>query len=627
MSFDSTKEDLSELLKKVRRGDLQLPEFQRDYVWGEEAIVGLFGSIAKGYPVGALLTLKRGGEVDFKPRGIDGTDVAHVQPDELLLDGQQRMTSLFKALYSENPALVITTRDKRELRYFYLDIPKAMSPAFSIEEAVESVGADRRRMKNFGRDIDRDLSTPMLEYEQHMFPLNRIFDERDWVRDWRDYWKAKDVDVSELDRTFYDTLVRRVQRYEMPIIRLGKENGREAVCTIFEKVNVGGVKLDAFELVTAIYAGSGYDLRKDWRGDEDHHGRLGRIRQNTVSSGGIFEKLAPTDFLQACTLLHTIDRRDEAEAAGKQGLDLPQVSCKREELLRLPLSAYLKHADAIERGFRDAAKFVGEQRILHDWELPYFPQLVALAAMFARSPAQSANATWRSGLARWFWSGILGEHYGSGTDTKIARDVPQVKAWLEDMGKEPDLFSQSWFQADRLFSLRSRRSAVFKGFHALMMRHGCRDFVTGEPFDVMTLWQDTIDVHHIFPQAWCGKQGLDWQVYDSIINKTPLSAATNRYIVRGDAPSVYLKRIEDEHNLSSALLDDILRTHLIDPALLRADDFDGFIADRKVRLSSLAATAMGKPVVDLHDVESASDADATLTLDERATPELQQDPA
>ena len=158
MSFDSTKEDLSELLKKIRRGDLQLPEFQRDYVWGEEAIISLLSSIAKGYPVGALLTLKRGGEVDFKPRGIEGTQVSSIEPEELLLDGQQRVTSLFKALYTSDPALVITPRDKRELRYFYLDIPKALSPAFSFEDAVETVGADRRRMKNFGRDIDRDVS-------------------------------------------------------------------------------------------------------------------------------------------------------------------------------------------------------------------------------------------------------------------------------------------------------------------------------------------------------------------------------------------------------------------------------------------------------------------------------------
>jgi hypothetical protein len=339
VSFDSTKEDLSELLKKIKRGDLQLPEFQRDYVWAESAVISLIASIAKGYPVGALLTLKRGGEVDFKPRGIDGTNVVGVEPEELLLDGQQRMTSLFKALYCSDPAIVNDARDKRVARFFYLDIRKALSPAYSFEDAIELVGENHQRMRNFGREVDLDVSTPELQYEQHLFPLNQIFDERDWLRGWQDFWKARGEDVSTMDRDFYNKIVKTIQRYEMPLIRLDKDNGREAVCTIFEKVNVGGVKLDAFELVTAIYAGAGFDLRLDWSGTPKTTGRGGRIREKSIGRGGVFEKLASTDLLQACTLLHTMARRQAEIAAGKTGLDLPPVSCKREELLRLPLDA------------------------------------------------------------------------------------------------------------------------------------------------------------------------------------------------------------------------------------------------------------------------------------------------
>lgn len=622
MSFDSTKEDLSELLRQIKKGELQLPEFQRDYVWDEAAVISLLASIAKGYPVGALLTLKRGGDVDFKPRPIAGSEGGGAEPEELLLDGQQRMTSLYQSLFSAKPANVITTKDRRERRYFYLDIRKALSPAYSFEEAVETVPETRVRLTNFNRTVDLDVSSPEHEYSQHLFPLNRLFDEDDWIYGWRDYWKSKDKDVSDLEKQFKQTIIKRVQRYEMPIIRLGKDNGREAVCTIFEKVNVGGVKLDAFELVTAIYAGTGYDLRHDWWGDGTSHGRIGRIKAKTVTNGGIYEKLASTDFLQACTLLHTIERRAAEAAAGKTGFDLPPVSCKREELLRLPLSAYLKHADAIEDGFREAAKFVGEQNILHRAQLPYFPQMVALAALFALAGGRAANATFRAGLARWYWSGVLGEFYGSGTDTKIARDVPELLDWLGGDGPEPGMFLQTYLQADRLLSLRSNRSAAFKGFHALLMRTGCRDFVSGKPFDIMTLWQEPVDVHHIFPQSYCGKQGYDWQVYDSIINKTPLSAATNRYIVRGDAPSVYLKRIEEDHKLAPGLLDEILRSHLISPELLRADDFHGFIADRQARLAALAAEAMGKAVVDDAPPEAGEDSESNLSIDERSELEL-----
>ncbi len=66
--FDTTKEDLKDILRKVEEGKLQLPDFQRDYVWGDEDVRSLIASIAKGFPVGALLTLETGGEVEFKPR-------------------------------------------------------------------------------------------------------------------------------------------------------------------------------------------------------------------------------------------------------------------------------------------------------------------------------------------------------------------------------------------------------------------------------------------------------------------------------------------------------------------------------------------------------------------------------
>ena len=164
--------------------------------------------------------------------------------------------------------------------------------------------------------------------------------------------------------------------------------------------------------------------------------------------------------------------------------------------------------------------------------LPYAPQIMALAVYFALMGSAGGTAAAKAKLARWFWAGILGEHYGSGTDTKIARDVPELRRWtLDPNSPEPLIFSVTYMQADRLNSLRNRRAAVYKGFHALLMKCGCRDFVTGDGFDVMSLWQAPIDVHHIFPEAWCKTHGKEPDDYNSIINKTPLSAATNRGVL------------------------------------------------------------------------------------------------
>ncbi len=281
--------------------------------------------------------------------------------------------------------------------------------------------------------------------------------------------------------------------------------------------------------------------------------------------------------------------------------------------MALPVDAYRRHADEVERGFVEAAAFLAEQKVVFAHDVPYPPQVVALAALqaVARSRLRSVEA--RAAVARWFWSGVLGEQYGSATETKIARDVSDLEAWL-DGGREPRTMSDASFQTGRLQRLRTRGSAAYKGFHALLMRHGCRDFVSGKPVELMTVWGNPLDIHHVFPRAWCERRGISPAVYNSIVNKTALSAETNRAI-GGSAPSAYLDGVERRYAIPSATLDEILRSHLIEPEHLRADDFDAFFAARETALADLAASAMGKATV---ATEPGAVVDDDLTIDEEA---------
>ena len=152
------------------------------------------------------------------------------------------------------------------------------------------------------------------------------------------------------------------------------------------------------------------------------------------------------------------------------------------------------------------------------------------------------------------------------------------------------------------------------------MRHGCRDFISGKGVEVMTVFADAMDIHHIFPRKWCEERNIPPSIYNSIINKTAISAESNR-IIGGDAPSRYLGRIEQRTTLAAEELDAILRTHLIDPALLRADDFDGFYTARKAALAALAGSGQGKPVmIDFAPPEGVADDDG-MTVDEEDTME------
>jgi len=234
----------------------------------------------------------------------------------------------------------------------------------------------------------------------------------------------------------------------------------------------------------------------------------------------VLTQIASTDFLQACTMLRTREVRLAKVAQGFRDSDLPQVTCKRSALLELPLSAYRKHADAIERGFIEAGGFLNELKIIWHKDISYPPLLVALASVFAILGRDAQTAAAKQQLAQWFWSITLGELYGSSTETRLGRDVPELVEWIGNQGPRPRSMDEAIFQRDRLRSLQSRLSAAYKGLHALLMKHGCLDFITGRGADLMTFHLDKIDVHHIFPQAWCKKQGIPPAAFNSIVNKT-----------------------------------------------------------------------------------------------------------
>lgn len=599
-TFKTNPFSLYDLLKDCRSGELQLPDFQRSWVWDEDRIRSLIASVSRAFPVGALMTLETGGNVDFKPRPIEGApdSAKAARPRSLLLDGQQRMTSLYQVTLRGRVVDTITPKKKRVKRWFYIDMAKALDPAADREDAIVSVPEDKIVRADFGRQTIVDVSTPEREYAEMLFPVRNVFDWDDWQDGFNDYWK--DDDRKRVFRSFKREILESFKEYQVPVIALDRETSKEAVCVVFEKVNTGGKPLDAFELVTAMYAADNYQLRRDWYGeghaDQGRHGRFVTAYKLADAEKGILADVGNTDFLQVISLFHTRDRRRAAEEAGKQGKDLPPVTGNRQALLNLPLEAYCKYQAQAEQGFMKAAKFLQLLHIFRIFDLPYQSQIIPLAAILADIGDAWEHDANRKKLVQWYWNGVFGELYGSAVDTRIAKDFVEVPAWLAG-GAEPSTVSETIFRSDRLKTMRMRLSAAYKGVNALLMKSGAEDFRSGQGFGYATFFGESVDIHHIFPQAWCKEQGIDYRVYDSIINKTPLSYRTNR-IIGGDAPSRYLARLEGGSEqtppIEPARLDHYLRSHLIDPALLRADAFEAFMADRQSRLLALIEEAMGK---------------------------------
>jgi hypothetical protein len=620
-TFTTNPVKLEDLLTKCMDGRIQLPDFQRSWVWDEDRIISLLASVSRGFPIGTLMTLttRADGHSDFATRPIEGAfDTAKHAPDELLLDGQQRMTSLFQSCIRRHVVATITPKKKIVERWFYVDVQKALRPDVDRDDAIIAIPADKKIKEDFNRRVILDLSTPEREYAELMFPLSCVFDREDWQESFTDYCIRLGHDEQRaLFKEFRINVLKNFDDYQVPVISLGSQTTNEAVCLVFEKVNTGGKALDAFELLTAMYKAQGHPLRDDWLGKPAQHrgdgkpdtpptagvhlalAEYGRPPQVKV---GVLGKVSSTDFLQAVSLLHTKQERETRATDGTPLSELPAVRATRQSLLNLPLAGYLRYRDAVKRGFELVVKFLRQQCVYRALDLPYQSQLVPLAAILTTLGPDAEHAGHQAKLARWFWCGIFGELYGSAAESRFAKDIVEVPAWLAG-GPEPTTVREGVFRADRLYSMWTRQSAAYKGIHALLMRTGARDFRTGQPYDMAVFFDEDVDIHHIFPQKWCQDHKKDRKIWDSVLNKTPLGYRTNRAI-GGVAPSIYMQRLEDgrrnaggrivEPSIDRHDLDTFVASHCVDVDYLRADDFEAFIEARRHALLQLIARATGQ---------------------------------
>ncbi|GAA1142522.1 GmrSD restriction endonuclease domain-containing protein [Ornithinicoccus hortensis] len=609
MGFQTPQHGLGSYLEWTTSGKIQLPDFQRGYKWEDERIRQLLVTILRGHPMGVVMLLDTGSnEVRFKPRPIEGVDATACDPPEhLLLDGQQRLTSLTQSLTGDGVVDTKDSRGKLMRRRYFVHMAMALDGEDRLDEAVISVPADGRIKENFDRDIVLDLSTPELQRKNGYFPLSLLYNSSS-ATEW-----LFDVEDRDLGRDFHSKIVAEAGKYSIPAIQLDKRTSKAAVATVFEKVNTGGLPLNVFELLTATFAGD--------KAYYDEHGTDFRLNddwletQQKFSSHPVLAGLENTDFLQAVTLLAT-RKRNLADTSARP----TAVSAKREDVLKLDLSDYLEWVSPLREAFIWAASFMADRHIFDTKFLPYPKQLVPLAAIKVVMGADADLIGVRDRIVQWFWCGILGELYGGAIETRFVRDLQQVPAWArgEEGAATPNTVQDATFVESRLHSLRTRNAAAYKGIYALLLANEARDWMEDKQLDKVQYVDLDLDIHHIFPKKWCNDGQIDDEHRESIINKTAISARTNR-VIGGAAPSGYLRVIEDKAQISADKLDALLESHLVPSDLLRADDFDGYFAERRERLCRLVEKAMGKAVprdLDRGEASEASDSFDTAEVSE-----------
>ncbi|WP_210512255.1 DUF262 domain-containing protein [Pantoea ananatis] len=222
--IDSGNERLASLLDDVKRGSIKIPAFQREYVWSDEQILGLIDSIYSGYPVGSILLWSTKIPLKFERNvgGFELPDIKEDYPVNYILDGQQRLTTLFGVFNSDKP----TTNKELAQRFniHYVPSEDKFYHVYTIPHGLKSVA------------------------------LNCILETTKLINQLSNF---NDDEVGKITR-----LVDRFKDYDFPVVTI-KERTNQEVCRIFQRINSSGTSLSTIELLTAWTWSEEFNLRTE----------------------------------------------------------------------------------------------------------------------------------------------------------------------------------------------------------------------------------------------------------------------------------------------------------------------------------------------------------------------------
>jgi hypothetical protein len=529
------------LVEQAYEGKVCLPNFQRDFVWTREEVADLVRSIARGYFIGSLLLLRSDPtNPPFAPVFLRGAKPAYrdARPEVLVLDGQQRLSSLIYALTAPDLSL----KDSSQRRWFFVNLDVLLT-----EPDSDEVVFDRAR-----REL-RGLDTPDIQYEQRMLPCTVLLSQqafyrwRDGYEDWLRINHANQVDRYRSEwRDGWTSGVTAFQTFEVPLVELPRVDDSDSeaigrVCAIFEKLNSTGVDLSVYDLLTARLYRSGIRLHDLWAEACKAHPLL-----RAWSKGKADEHKFGVLVLRTLALLRGFDPKPRIL------IDLSPVDFEKD---------WRRAAGAMERAL-ELITLVGPDGfgVFAEKWLPGFGLVPILAALRAEIENRRLGQNEREDLRRWYWCNVFMERYSSAVESKSRKDyLEMTRHWFEG-GPEPEVFHDArniiGAPGFRVRSSASYASAVYSGLFCLLALRNARDWRRGEDIRLQEL-QD----HHIFPQAYLRRHEITKRVdVNTVANRTLISDQTNGKI-KAKAPATYLA---DPEVFPSGASAELLAAHFID---------------------------------------------------------------
>jgi hypothetical protein len=560
---------VGELIDMIKRKEIELPEMQRRYVWKSTKVRDLLDSLYRGYPSGAILLWDTDEQVETQGFAV-GQEGSSIHKSKLLLDGQQRLTSLSAVLRGE-PVVVRGRRRPIEL-LFNLDHPENLAEVTEVDDdsELDELQANPTDENESSEDDDAtDSSSPsdiQLQLESMTFIVknSKMASLSNWI-DVSDVFANDDnVDlirragVTSMDdprfKIYNDRLnrLKKVKQYTYRLDILERSLSYEEVAEIFVRVNSLGVKLRGSDLALA-------QVTARWRG-----------------SLAIFQKYSETCAEQGFRLDTGHHLRTAVSIASSQCKFKAVSSLKTDDI-----------KDAWEKTIRAtdfALNFLKANCGITSPALLSSPLLVTALAYFANARNYVVTPDEAAELRRYLLiANAKGRYSRASSESVLDQDL----GILRDGGGVPLLFDRLISQVGRIdiqpgdLVGRNQRSSLFKMMFIAFKAKGAQDWKTSVEISLdHGGQQDSLQFHHIFPKAFL-KGAVPSREIDDLANLAFISATTNNWI-RAKSPETYIPQFVADNG--TAMFDD--QCIPLDKKLLTRDSYNEFLAERRVRIAA-----------------------------------------
>lgn len=439
------------LMQDVKRGRVVLPDFQRGFVWKPDDVQELLVSVLGSYYIGSILylqTLEQ--KAPFALKLVEG--VSSLFPDvqvdsivEVLLDGQQRTSSLFYAMFA--PPLQLSGR-KSPYRFF-ASLPHVLSADW--QNAVDFVNvSNTRRLKVLQASPDHVAFTDFFEVGEL---TTRFVTGK---------YQEKAAALIQAVNNF--------NNYKVQTVTLDRETPLHRVVETFERINKTGIPLGITDLLVAKLYREKVKLRELIATAESKYDQ------------SYYRHTGPDFILRVMSLLRDLDvRRNTILELSAKDFEKDWDNAAKALALAFKRMTDLKHYAVIDFG---------------RWS-PFSTMLVPLAGMIAQLQSKKQdNAKNYAKLDEWYWATVFSNRYNEGVNTNTVSDFKWMAEWFSDDAKVPAFIRK--FNAKVDLQIDSRTSATYRGVFALVVRRGALDFKTGES---PSLEVSKIQDDHVFPKS------------------------------------------------------------------------------------------------------------------------------